>query len=107
MLSKLKQSGLMAVMTLVLGAALGFGVAGPLQTVHSQNVQDSETQLFHDVYTKANPSVVSINVRIPGGANGLNIDPNSPLPVPGQGQGQAQPFQLAAGSGFVFDNAGD
>ena len=42
MLSKLKQSGLMAAMTLVLGAALGLGVAGPLQTVHSQNALDSD-----------------------------------------------------------------
>jgi len=30
MLSKLKQSGLMAAVMLVLGAALGFGAAGPL-----------------------------------------------------------------------------
>ncbi len=58
------------------------------------------TQQMRDLYNRANPSVVSIRVRIPAG----NRPTVGEFGQPGQ-QGSGQ-FQMAAGSGFVFDNQG-
>src|SRR5258708_7672840 len=100
--NKIKQSGAVALLTLGLGLGIGFEAAGPLQTVHSQNAVDSETALLRDVYNKANPSVVSINVRLPGGSTNGNA---SPFGQPRGQQQQPQPYAYAAGSGFVYDTA--
>ncbi len=63
---------------------------------------DSETQLLRTVYQRVNPSVVSINVRIPT----ANLPPASSDNGP-DGPSLQQPFAFAAGSGFVYDTAGD
>jgi serine protease Do len=97
MLNRIKQAGVTALITLVLGIGIGFGVAAPLHPVYSQQsvVADSETDLLRDLYARVNPSVVSIDVRISTG--------DSPLTQSGQ---QGAPAQFAAGSGWIYDNQG-
>jgi 2-alkenal reductase len=58
---------------------------------------DPETQILRDVYTRVNPSVVSITVRMPNTTTSLNSR---------FGQQGLQPYAYAAGSGFVYDTAG-
>src|SRR5581483_3743812 len=133
MWNRVKQTGLVAVLTLALGLGIGASIAGPVSTVQGQNaaavqgvngvsnsaqsqtVNDPEPELLRSIYAKANPSVVSIDVRIPqqGNSNSFGFG----LPGQGQGQGQRgqgqglapqqpQAFAAAAGSGFVYDTAG-
>jgi len=84
--------------TLVLGVAIGFGFFGTTPAVHSQGTTgDPEAQLFRTIYARVNPSVVSINVRIPASAA---------APAQGNSFGQPSQTQYAAGSGFVYDTAG-
>jgi 2-alkenal reductase len=98
MLSRIKRSSLSALLILLLGMAIGFGIASPARMVSGQQaVSDEETQLLRDIYAKVNPSVVSITVRIPAG----RVQPN-----PFGQRGGVQPFAMAAGSGFVYDTAG-
>src|SRR5207248_2968581 len=96
----LKRTGAALALAVTFGTAVGYSAAGPMQTVHSQSaVSDSETDLLRTLYTRVNPSVVSITVRIPatqGTTGRQNQNPNQ----------QQQPFAAAAGSGFVYDNAG-
>lgn len=118
MLERLKQTGVVAALTLTLGLGIGASVAGPIATVQgqnaassvqTQNVVDAEAQLLKSIYSQANPSVVSIDVRMPQQAS-------ANFGVPGQGQGQRrgqgqqgqqpQAYAYAAGSGFVYDTAG-
>ncbi|MEP7289582.1 MAG: trypsin-like peptidase domain-containing protein [Chloroflexota bacterium] len=108
MWNKFKQTGLVAVLALMLGVGIGFGTAAPLNTVHSQTaVSDSETDLLRNLYTKANPSVVSIDVRLPTTAAGSLFGQQDQGGQPGSpNQQNAQPYQYAAGSGFMYDNAG-
>ena len=54
-----------------------------------QNVNDPTATLYRDLYVQVNPSVVSLNVRIPG----VNT------------AGQSG-YEYAAGSGFVYDGSG-
>ncbi len=129
MWNRFKQTGVIAALTLGLGLGVGYGIAGPVATVQGQNAGsaassiqtqssvDGEPALLHSIYGKANPSVVSIDVRLP--ASAANVSPFN-VPAPGQGQrrGQGQPqqpqqpqqqpqaYQYAAGSGFVYDTAG-
>src|SRR5690242_9512529 len=58
----------------------------------------AESQLYRTIYDEANPLVVSIRVRIP--TQDLPVNSDNGLP------GSNQPYQLAAGSGFVYDNQG-
>ena len=101
MLTWLKRTGVPAFLTLVLGIAIGLAVVSPVQLAYSQQVAvaDPQTQLLHDIYNRVNPSVVSIDVRIPTSANA------GPRQF-GFGQQGAQPYAYAAGSGFVYDTAG-
>ncbi len=86
--------------TLLLGFALAFGMqlVVPVHVVLSQNVVDGEPQILHDVYQRVNPSVPSITVRIPS--------QNLPQGQSQLGPDTGQPYAFAAGSGFVYDNAG-
>ncbi len=59
-------------------------------------VTTSQDQLYEDLYTKANPSVVNITV-VEGAAQGGTATPNNPH---GSGVG------VALGSGFVYDAQG-
>ncbi|MBX3084328.1 MAG: trypsin-like peptidase domain-containing protein [Anaerolineae bacterium] len=59
-----------------------------------QYVGDPQTAILHNVYAHANPSVVSITVRIPSD----QAQVMSP-----QSFGQNSPYAYAAGSGFVYD----
>jgi len=86
----------------MLGIVLGVGVLAPVRTVQGGASADSETELFRAIYARVNPSVVSIDVRIP--ANGAAS--NSLIPQNGGSQGLQQPFAYAAGSGFVYDTQG-
>lgn len=99
MWSRVKAALLPSMAALVFGAAVGFGAAGTTHTVQGQSAVDQITQELHDVYTKANPSVVTLNVRMPASASGFNG-----FNTPNQGQGA---YQYAAGSGFLFDTKGD
>ncbi len=97
MWSRVKSAVLPSMAALVFGAAIGFGATGTARTVQGQSAVDPITQELHAVYTKDNPSVVTLNVRMPASAsnsNGFN--------TPNQGQ-----YQYAAGSGFVYDTNGD
>src|SRR5690349_10227007 len=96
---RIKQTGLVAILTLALGLGIGLSVAGPLTTVQGQNaasslqiqnaassvqlqnVTDGEPELLHAIYAKANPSVVSIDVRLPQTAGN-----SGQFNLPGQGQ---------------------
>jgi len=102
MLKKIRQVSVVALVTFVLGIVLGVGVLAPVRTVQGDAAADSETDLFRAIYAKVNPSVVSIDVRIP--ASGAAS--NSLIPQNGGSQGLQQPFAYAAGSGFVYDNQG-
>ncbi len=102
MLTWIKRTGVPALMTLVLGVAIGLTVVSPAMLASGQQaaVADPQTQLLHDIYSKVNPSVVSIDVRIPTSTN------SSGRRGGGFGQQNAQPYAYAAGSGFVYDTAG-
>jgi len=115
MLQGIKRGGAAVVLAATLGTAVGYSAATPLQTVHSQSaiVADSETDLLRQLYERVNPSVVSINVRIPQTASGTGLVPrqrgNQGNPNnPNDPNSQANPgaFAYAAGSGFVYDNQG-
>jgi len=93
-----KRTGLPTIAVFLLGCAIGLGLVSPVRTAISQAQADSETQLLRDVYARVNPSVVSITVRIPRGAN----IPDSAVPD----QQGSQPYAYAAGSGFIVDNQG-
>ncbi len=97
MLNRFKQTLLSSLLLLTLGAMIGFGFVGVTHPAYSQSAVSNDTDMLHDVYTRVNPSVVSINVRIPATAGSSN---------PSQGQGQSGQYQYAAGSGFVYDTAG-
>ncbi len=100
MLTRIKISLVSSVTALILGIAIGFGGFGLAATSRpvqgQQNVLDSEAQAYRDLYAQANPSVVSINVRIPASASGTTSLQNQ--------KGSA--YSYAAGSGFVYDTAG-
>jgi serine protease DegQ len=85
--------------TLLLGVAIGFSFIGAAHPVLGQAAvpTDAQTEMLRAVYAKANPSVVSIDVRVPASGD-VQTFPN--------GRNQQQPFQFAAGSGFVYDTAG-
>src|SRR5579863_7441378 len=97
MWSRVKAALLPTTAALVFGAAVGFSAAGTAHTVQGQSAVDQVTQELHDVYAKDNPSVVTLNVRMPASASGFNG-----FNAPNQGQ-----YQYAAGSGFVYDTNGD
>jgi S1-C subfamily serine protease len=118
MWNRIKQVGLSSFVILVLGIVIGMGVASPVQLASGQQVAtpvqsapgqqgatvvDPQTQLLRDIYSRVNPSVVSINVRIPTTGNSAQ----SPFgPQPQFGPQSNQPYTYAAGSGFVYDTAG-
>jgi S1-C subfamily serine protease len=108
MFSKVKQMGAVAALTLSLGVAAGFSMAGPLQTVQGQSAMDSQTALLHNIYAKANPSVVSIDVRLPATATNSNPFGGRGQQSPfGQPQTSPQQYSYAAGSGFLYDSTGN
>jgi len=81
-------------------AAPAGGTTGQQAGQPANTTVSATTLLMRDLYSRANPSVVSIRVRIPAG--------NRPIVGDfGQGQGGQGQFQMAAGSGFVFDNQGN
>ncbi|MFN8420370.1 MAG: trypsin-like peptidase domain-containing protein [Anaerolineae bacterium] len=76
-------------------------VAAPTHTLFDllvEYVGDPQTAILHNVYDHANPSVVSITVRIPTQQTSMIITP--------QGIQQSSPYEYAAGSGFVYDAQG-
>ncbi len=104
MWTRIKQTGIPALLTLILGIVIGLSLLGPVRTVRSDSPNDGESDLLKSIYQQVNPSVVSINVRIPTtGPGASDLQPSG-----GQNglPGQQQPYQYAAGSGFVYDNAG-
>jgi len=94
----------LAIVILVTGIVLGTAIAGYTPRVQSQTFVDDVEAMFQRVYADASPSVVSITVRVPAGAN---VSPFLPFatPQPG-GTGQSGQYQYAEGSGFVYDTAG-
>lgn len=88
---------LFPIVMLVFGMAFGVTLSNSGHPAYGQGSLDSESQLFRTIYSQANPSVVSIDVRIPGGS--------ATFGSPSNRQG-ATPYQYAAGSGFVFDTVG-
>jgi S1-C subfamily serine protease len=102
MLKKFGEVWLPALATLILGIALGVGVIAPVRVVQGDTIADSETELLRGIYAKVNPSVVSIDVRIPNTAGTTN----DLIPQDGSLQGAQQPFAYAAGSGFLYDTQG-
>jgi len=84
---------------LALGVVLGMGLQGQLvPQVHAQANVSALTLQMRDLYSRSNPSVVSIRVRIPAGNRPTIGDGQNP-----RGNGQ---FASAAGSGFIFDKQG-
>ncbi|MCC7448177.1 MAG: trypsin-like peptidase domain-containing protein [Anaerolineae bacterium] len=77
-------------------AAPAGGTTGQQAGQPANTTVSATTLLMRDLYSRANPSVVSIRVRIPAGNR----------PIVGD-NGQGGQFQMAAGSGFVFDNQGN
>src|SRR5258708_10817023 len=57
-----------------------------------------ESELYRSIYSRVNPFVVSIRVRIP--MQNLPVSSDNGLP------GNNQPYQMAAGSGFIYDDQG-
>ena len=105
MLKRVRLSLVSSVTALVLGLAIGFAGFGltPGRTVQSQqNILDSEAQAYQSLYNQTNPSVVSISVRIPGGATATQGQLS-----PGQVNPNGDNNSYAAGTGFVYDKHGD
>ncbi len=95
------------VATLVLSVALGFSFGGSARPAYSQStpVTDPQTEILQRVYAKVNPSVVTIDVRIPAtGATTLPVNPQQPNPR--RTQPQNPNYDYAAGSGWVYDSNG-
>lgn len=115
MWSRLKATLIPSFVTAVFGITIGMGVTGAAHTAQGQTSTDGETQVLHDVYARTNPSVVTLNVRIPASSaiNNPNLpNPNNPgqgIPgSPNQGNNPNQsPDEYAAGSGFMYDTNGD
>jgi serine protease Do len=108
MWNRIKQVGVSSFVILALGIVIGLGVASPVQLAAGQQgvtVTDPQTQLLRDIYSKANPSVVSIDVRMPSTGNSVQSPFGSPFGPQSGPQGN-QPYTYAAGSGFVYDTAG-
>ena len=108
MWNRIKQIGVSSFVILVLGIVIGLGVASPVQLASGQQgivVTDPQTQLLRDIYSRANPSVVSIDVRMPSTGNSAQSPFGSPFGPQSGPQGN-QPYIYAAGSGFVYDTAG-
>jgi len=95
---------------ITIGVCIGIFLQGQMLMTHGQSIAvtttaqpnagslSSQAQLFRSIYARANPSVVSLRVRI--SMQNRQVDSDSGLP------NSNQPYQIAAGSGFVYDTAG-
>ncbi|MBX3063969.1 MAG: trypsin-like peptidase domain-containing protein [Anaerolineae bacterium] len=91
---------MLLVVTLSFGVILGtVTTSSSLLRVQGQDFVDQQSQILQALYKQVNPSVVSIDVRIPADAENLDL-----LPVDPNDEGA--PLVRAAGSGFVYDDTG-
>jgi S1-C subfamily serine protease len=90
---------LILVATLSFGAVAGTVINSSLLRLQAQDSADQQSVLLQNLYKQVNPSVVSIDVRIPAGAANLELLPTEP-------DDQNAPLVRAAGSGFVYDDKG-
>ena len=80
---------------------VGQGSGHPMAAAQAtQAVSDAETALLTTLYKQANPSVVSIAVRIPNNASSPDYIP------PQQNNGTPIPYQSGDASGFVYSKDG-
>jgi 2-alkenal reductase len=96
---------LAAVVAVALCTGVLLGSAFNVTTLQAQGptaVIDDQTSILENVYNLANPSVVSIVVRVP--ANAV-VNDLLPFVEPPNSQ-QAPDFQYGQGSGFVYDAQG-
>ncbi len=112
MWNRMRTAFLPSLTAAIFGLALGLGATSSVHTAQGQSAVDSEVTELHDVYAHANPSVVTLNVRLPAtAANSANNPPSQGIPGqgnPNQGANPSQSqYQYAAGSGFVYDTNGD
>ncbi|MBX3085799.1 MAG: trypsin-like peptidase domain-containing protein [Anaerolineae bacterium] len=90
---------LMLVVTLTFGAVAGTVINSSLLRVQGQDSADQQSVLLQNLYKQINPSVVSIDVRLPADAANLDLLPTNP-------DDENAPLVRAAGSGFVYDDQG-
>ena len=90
---------LILVATLSFGAVAGTVINSSLLRPQAQDSADQQSVLLQNLYKQVNPSVVSIDVRIPAGSDNLDLLPTEP-------DDQNAPLVRAAGSGFVYDDQG-
>jgi 2-alkenal reductase len=90
---------LVLVLTLTFGAVAGTVINSSLLRVQGQDSADQQSVLLQNLYKQVNPSVVSIDVRLPADAENLELLPTNP-------EDENEPLVRAAGSGFVYDTAG-
>ncbi len=99
---RINRIGWTAVIAVVLCAGILLGSVlnvAPIR-VSGQNAVDEQTVLLQRLYQQVNPSVVTIEVRIPPSSSNQSTDPNN-----GPNSPQA-PFGIAQGSGFVYSKDG-
>jgi S1-C subfamily serine protease len=96
MITRVKQASFPIIVALILG--LGLGLMAPFHTIKGDTTTDDESDLLKNVYAQVNPSVVSIDVRIPASTTGDSSG--------SQGNPGGAGAQFAAGSGWVYDTAG-
>ncbi len=89
MWKQIKVAILPTAIALIVGITIGFGALGTTHIVQGQSATDPEAQIFRDLYTHINPSVVSLNVRGPTTDQFGNAS-----------------YEYAAGSGFIYDTKG-
>ncbi len=102
MASKLGRRGFSALAAAALCTAfmLGVVVSVPARDVYGQGKTDALSQALIDLYSKINPSVVSISVRIPQDAS------SSALPCALDSNGTPTPYCAGEASGFVYSSDG-
>jgi serine protease Do len=98
---RISRLGLMAILVLALafGVTAGAFINSSTLRVQGQDSLDPQSVLLQNLYKQINPSVVSIDVRLPADATNLDLLPSEP-------EGENSPDVRAAGSGFIWDDQG-
>ncbi len=93
----------LVVAVLCAGIALGAAFTTGTVRVQGQNFVDDVEVMLQQIYERANPSVVSVTIRVPASAA---VDERLPFIDPPDNEDNGQQYRYAQGSGFVYDTVG-
>ncbi|HLY28339.1 MAG TPA: trypsin-like peptidase domain-containing protein [Aggregatilineales bacterium] len=100
--------GLKAGLAFTVCLAVLLGAVLPLMpSVANAQSSGDDTGTLEKIYQQVNPSVVNIQVTIPSTSNLQGLQPFNPNPFGAPTPPAGGQFELAEGSGFVYDTKGD